>query len=180
MRATQNERHATLPPAVTNLSECSSGMLQGTPHIVGLVPSVPGHELTGCQVIKLLHCNEAPFIRTAFLKQSFSIVLECFVTQSVVHNLTEIYHRSDSRDWVRVQRIQLRDTCFRYLRETMKFQFICIISVLLLALCFELLEHKDKIEHSHRAIEDGQIIVGGRCTCQSSYTVVKRHRFKTA
>ena len=75
------------------------------------------------------------------LKQSFSIVLECFVTQSVVHNLTEIHHRSDSRDRSRVQRIQLRDTYFRFLEEIIMVQLFCIICVTLLVLCFELLQH---------------------------------------
>ena len=37
VRATQDERHARLPPEVTNLSKCSSGVLQATPHIVGLI-----------------------------------------------------------------------------------------------------------------------------------------------
>ena len=112
--------------------ECSSGVLQATSHIVGLIPSVPGYELTGCQ---------APSIRTDYLKQSFSIVLECFVTQSVVHNLTEFHHRSDSRDRFRVQRIQHRDTCFRFLEEITMVQLFCIICVMLLVLCFELFQH---------------------------------------
>ena len=112
--------------------ECSSGVLQATPHIVGLIPSVPGHELTGCQVSKLIHSNGAPSIQTNYLKQRFSIVFECFVTQSVVHNLTEIHHRSGSRDRFRVQRIQLRDTCFRFLEEIIMVQLFCIICVTLL------------------------------------------------
>ena len=58
VRATQGERHAALPPAVTNLScaaqlcwtrlptwRISMWVFQAPPHIVGLVPSVPGHEL---------------------------------------------------------------------------------------------------------------------------------------
>ena len=59
VRATQDERHAALPPAVTNLS-CAAQLcwtrlptwrilmwvFQAPPHIVGLVPIVPGHELT--------------------------------------------------------------------------------------------------------------------------------------
>ena len=31
--------------------------------------------------------------------------------------------------------IMLRDTCFRFLNETITFQFICIICVMLLVLC---------------------------------------------
>ena len=66
-----------------------------------------------------------------FLKQSFSIVLECFVAQSVVHNLTEIHHRRDSKDRFSVQRIQLRDTCLRFLEEIITLQSFCIIRVML-------------------------------------------------
>ena len=32
-----------------------SQMVQATPHTVGLVPSVPGHKFTGCQISKLIH-----------------------------------------------------------------------------------------------------------------------------
>ena len=35
--------------------QCSSRVLQATPHIVGLIPSVPGHRLTGCQNSNLIH-----------------------------------------------------------------------------------------------------------------------------
>ena len=37
--------------------------------------------------------------------------------------------------------IVLRDTCFRLLEETIMFQFICIVCVMLLVLCFELFQH---------------------------------------
>ena len=116
--------------------ECSSRVLQATPQIVGLKPSVLGPELTGYQVSKLIHCldfrcNEVPSIRTGFLKQSFSIVLECFVAQSVVHNLTELHHRSGSKDWFSVQRIQLRDTCLRFLEQIITLQCFCIFRVML-------------------------------------------------
>ena len=37
--------------------------------------------------------------------------------------------------------IMLRDTCFRFVEETKTFQFICIICVMLLVLCFDLFQH---------------------------------------
>ena len=58
------------------------------------------------------------------------------ITHSCSHTIDGILgHRSDSKDCFRVQRIQLRDTCFRFLEETMTFQFICIVCVMLLVLC---------------------------------------------
>ena len=44
-----------------------------------------------------------------------------------------IRHRSGCR----VQRIQLHDTCLRFLEETITLQFFCTICVMLLVLCFE-------------------------------------------
>ena len=32
------------------IEDLNASALQATPHIVGLIPSVPGHEVTGCQV----------------------------------------------------------------------------------------------------------------------------------
>ena len=37
--------------------------------------------------------------------------------------------------------IMLRDTCFQFLEETTAFHFFCVICVMVLVLCFELLQH---------------------------------------
>ena len=58
------------------------------------------------------------------------------ITHNCVHAIDGILgHRSDSKEWFRVQRRQLRDICFRFLDETITFQFICIICVMLLVMC---------------------------------------------
>ena len=44
-------------------------------------------------------------------------------------------HETDSKDRFRAWRIQLRDTCFRFLEESITFQLFCIICVMLLVLC---------------------------------------------
>ena len=46
------------------------------------------------------------------------------------HCVSHLWHIAS-----RVQRIQLPDTCFRFLEETITFQFFCIICVMLLVLC---------------------------------------------
>ena len=50
--------------------------------------------------------------------------------------------------------IMLRDTCFRFLRET-TFQFICIICVMLLVLCFGLFQHVPDLKSKGGASKGG-------------------------
>ena len=49
--------------------------------------------------------------------------------------LVPVGRRSDSKDRFRVQRVQLRDMCFRFLEQSITFQFFCVICVMLLVLC---------------------------------------------
>ena len=58
-------------------------------------------------------------------------------------------HGSDSEDRFSAQLIQLRDICFRFLEEIIAFQFICIICVMLLVLCFELFQHVPDSRNVH-------------------------------
>ena len=52
-----------------------------------------------------------------------------------------VEHRSDTKDWFRAQRVQLRDTCLWFLEETTTVRCFCIIRVTLLVLCFEPFPH---------------------------------------
>ena len=58
------------------------------------------------------------------------LIVQRFLTLHVL-----VGHGSDSEDQFRVDRIQLRDVCFRFLEESITFQFFCIICVMLLGLC---------------------------------------------
>ena len=59
-----------------------------------------------------------------------TLIVQLFLTL-----LGTVGHASDSKDRFRVQRIQLRDMCFRFHEESITFQFFCIICVKLLVLC---------------------------------------------
>ena len=73
----------------------SSQVLPTTPHNVGLKPSVPGHKLAGCQIIKLihLHTTREVQIRTGYLPVDLLFAIDSLLhwTRSTVN--LEMKHR---------------------------------------------------------------------------------------
>ena len=60
-------------------------------------------------------------------------------------------HGCDSKDRFKIQRIQLRDTCFRFLEESITFQFFCIMCVMLLVLCTAGIQGWNFLKHQKKS-----------------------------
>ena len=76
-----------------------------------------------------------PSVNFTLLTLDSSTHVKTLIT--VIHVL--VGHGSDPRDWFRVQRVQL-------LEETITFRFICIICVMFMASCFELMNTSHRRE----------------------------------
>ena len=97
------------------------------------------------------------------------------ITHNCFHTIDGILgHRSDSKDRFWVQRIQLRDICFRFLEETTTFQIICIICVMLLVLCTAGIKRSNFFnEESNTRTINGTLVKRRNRTVGKAMAVVK-------